>query len=72
LLAELDPNSGEDGSYSAKSAKSAKEDVAAIIAPETPNPLDRPPGFPPFLPPIVPPYVSDVNPRALPVLRMSR
>lgn len=67
LLAELDPNSGEEGSYSAKSAKSAKGDVAAIIAPETPNSLDHPVRFPPFVPPIVPPYVSQVNPRPIPV-----
>ncbi len=69
LLAELDPNSGDAAADSSKSAKSGKESakdakgqVASIVAPPIPNPLDLPP-FPPFVPPIIiPPTVSDVDP----------
>ena len=66
LLAELDPRSGDSAGNSSKSAKDsakgAKDQVASIVAPPIPNPLDLPP-FPPFVPPvIILPAVSDVNP----------
>jgi hypothetical protein len=61
LLSKLDPNSGEDSSSGAKSAKNAKSTVVGLQE-VAPNPLDLPRFHPPT-PPIIPPLVTEVNPR---------